>query len=403
VPANFTISTALPINGNATDPGPYVIPPGYSVGAPAPIMINIPTVAGANAGPNNGVTPAKANTDFTLTWSGGGTSAVAQITVAPTNLFTPANAGLFFASFNYFQQQLAALPAGTLAPNGVPVLANRIATSLPLNYTQILPLTYGLVPEKRYIDLAPGMNLVVDFGSYQYLSAPTVPIGALNAYAGVGTTRFRLRRRLDGTIGFNAFADLLRSWTITFNNPNQVAGLCDLEAAGATANFVRLVYPAQMQNTNQINTTKPSANLNPVLLFASSLANMEQATTNFFQSYSPGSAGQMVFFSGRAAIYPEIVISLNGVLTPVPLGTTVADLVNTALNISLFDVWNTQAGSGPTLQMARWAYVSSTSSYQLTPFSFNPTTSVSATTGLTQWDVPVVAGDDVHWVISTQQ
>lgn len=402
MPANFTISTALPINGNTTDPGPYVIPPGYSVGTLAAINLNIPTVAGANAGPSTGVTPDKANTDFTLTWSGGGTSATAQITVAPKNLFTPANADLFLAAFNYFQQQLAALPAGTFAPNGIPVLANRIVTSLPLNYTQVLPLTYGLVPDKRYIDLAPGMNLVVDYGSYQYLGAPSVAQGALNAYAGVGTTRFRLRRRVDGTIGFNAFTDLLRSWTIQFNTPNQVAGLSDLEAAGATANFVRLVYPAQMQNTNQINTTKPSANLNPVLLFASSLANMEQATTNFFKSYSPGSAGQMVFFSGRAAIYPEIVISLNGVLTPVPLGATVADLVNTALNISVFDVWNTQAGSGPTLQVARWAYVSSASAYQLNPVVFNPTTSVSSTTGLTQWDFPVVAGDDVHWVLSTQ-
>jgi hypothetical protein len=402
---NFTIST-LTTNQSTTDPGPYLVPPQFNFAGPpyAPITLNIPTVAGANAGAaNTGVSPANANTDFTLAWTGTGTSAVAQITVATTNLFTPANAGLFFASFNYFQQQLAALPAGTLAPNGIAVLANRIVTCLPLNYTQILPLTYGLVPNSRYVDLAPGMNLVVDYSSFLYLSAPSVSIGALNAFSGAGSVRFRLRRRADGTIGFNAFTDMLRSWTIKFNTPNQVAGLSDLEAAGATANFVRLVYPAQMQNTNQITVTQPSANLNPVLLFASSLANMEQATKNFLQSSSPGAAGQMVFFSGRAAIYPEIVVSLNGSPTPVPLGTTLADLVNTMLVMSPFDTWNSSFGAGPTVQMARWAQnttISTPGSYQLFAFTFNSTTSVSSSTGLTQWDIPLVAGDDVRWVVS---
>lgn len=402
---NFTIST-LTANDSSIDPGPYLVPPQFNfVGPPySPIVLNIPTVAGSNAGAKNtGITPQSPNTDFTLAWTGTGTSAVAQITVATTNLFTPANAALFFASFNYFQQQLAALPANTFAPNGVAVLANRIVTCLPLNYTQILPLTYGLVPNSRYVDLTPGMNLVVDYSSFQYLSAPSVAIGALNAYAGVGSVRYRLRRRTDGSIGFNAFTDLLRSWTIKFNTPNQIAGLSDLEAAGATANFVRLVYPAQMQNTNQITTTQPSANLNPVLLFANSLANMELATTNFFKNFSPGSAGQMAFFSGRAAIYPEIVVTINGVLTPVPLGTTLADVVNTALELSPFDTWNTSVGAGPTIQMARWAQntqISTAGSYQLFAFGFNGTTSVSATTGLTQWDIPLVAGDNVQWVLS---
>jgi hypothetical protein len=245
------------------------------------------------------------------------------------------------------------------------------------------------------------MTLVVDYGSYQYLGAQTTAAGQRNAYAGVGTTRYRLRRRTDGTVGFNAFTDSMRSFTVTFATPNQVAGLWDLEAAGATANYVRLIYPATLQNTITTSPT-PTAAQNPVLLFASSIANLETATGNYVDSGDPGSAGTVVFFSGRAAIYPEIVVTLNGVLTPVPLGTTLADLVAAELNLSVFDNWG--SGTGPTLTMARWSQsgkqVSPPPSLQLYGVPLNFSGRISPTTGLSQWDLPLLAGDTIQWILS---
>src|SRR5258705_13679302 len=89
---NFTISTALTTNNNTTDPGPYIVPPQFNFSGPpySAFTIYIPAVAGANAGSKTGITPQDANTDFTLVWSTTGTAAVAQVTVATANLFTPA-------------------------------------------------------------------------------------------------------------------------------------------------------------------------------------------------------------------------------------------------------------------------------------------------------------------------
>lgn len=326
---------------------------------------------------------------------------VAQVSVAPTNLYTPANLGLLWQSFIAFKQQLEQLTAGCLAPGAIPVISNRIATNLPLGYNWILPFAYGFSSDSRYVDLYPGMTLIVDYGSYQYLGPATVAAGKRNAYAGVGTSRFRLRRRSDGTVGFNAFMDVARSFGVTFASPNQVAGLCDLEAAGATANYVRLIYPSSMSNTTDTSSL-PSATQNPVLLFASSIVNLEKATGNYVTNGDPGSEGTVVFFSGRAAIYPEINITLNGVATPIPIGTTLADVAATQLNLSIIDNWGSAAGAA--VSMARW---SQNMTNQNNP-PFNVLTSVpltiqgsiSSSTGLSQWDMPLLAGDSVQWTTS---
>jgi hypothetical protein len=401
LPFNFLISTSLITNAGASDPGPYLLPPFYNPPPSIPISnlsFLIPFAVGS-ASSGCTVPLTDKNTDFTLGWVQPPNKGplVAQVTVVPTNLYTPANVGSLWQSFIAFKQQLEQLPAGCLAPDSLAYIFNQISLSLPLAYNWILPFTYGLSSDGRYVDLNPGMTLVVDYGSYQYLGVGTSPPGKRNAYAGAGTTRYRVRRRSDGTIGFNAFNDATRSFTVDTIQPNQIAGLWDLEAAGATANYVRLIYPASLQNTTDTSNL-PNAAQNPVLLYASSIENLETATSNYVSGGDPGNTGTVAFFSGRAAIYPEIVVNVNGFPTPVPIGTTLTDVVADQLNLSKFDNW----GSLP-LTLTRWAQTmtnsQSTPPYAPAQVPLNMSGTLSPT-GVSQWDLPLVAGDSIRWVPS---
>ena len=407
--SSYTISTAFFTN-SGTDPGPYLLPPNYQPPFRTPInplQIQIPFVAGSTKsgcgiaqGDGTGQNP-----DFSLSWVAGTGSGTpyAMVAVQPTNLYTPANIATLWQNFIAFKQLVEALPAGCLVPNGLFLLTNRIAIGLPLGFNWILPFIYGFSPDNRYVDLYPGMNLVVDYGSYQYLGAGTSSPGQRNAYAGVGTTRFRLRRRPDGRIGFNAFTDSIGALQVAFDTPNQVAGLWDLEASGASGPHARLIYPATLQNTVTTSPT-PTAAQNPVLLFADSLADLETGTSNYVSGGDNQGVGSLVFFSGRAALYPEIVVTVNGVLTPVPFGTTLADVVATQLNLSITEDWG--AKKGAVVSMSRWsqnAFVGANPApYNLTPVLLDIPAggTISPTTGLSPWDLPLVAGDSVQWIIS---
>jgi len=403
--SSYTISTALLTNSGAADPGPYILPPNYQTPARTPINPLLIELAYVSGGAGSGCDIAVGqNPDFSLSWVAGGQgSPFALVKVQPTNLYTPANVGTLWKNFIAFKQLLAALPAGCLAPNGVSIFVNRIAIGLPLGFQWILPFTYGFSPDNRYVDLYPGMNLVVDFGSYQYLGAGTSSPGQRNAYAGAGTTRFRLRRRSDGRIGFNAFTDSIGGLQLSFESPIQIAGLWDLEASGASGRYARLIYPANLQNT-VTTSPPPTAAQNPVLLFAKNLADLETGTSNYVSGGDNLGVGTLVFFSGRAALYPEIVVTVNGVLTPVPLGTTLADVVATQLNLSITEDWGSKKGA--VVSMSRWSqndFVGNNPApYNLTPVLLDISAggAISPTTGLSQWDLPLVAGDSVQWIIT---
>jgi len=320
------------------------------------------------------------------------------VTVSPDHLYPPVDFNGLWDSFNKFRQDLEGLPSTCLISGGAGIIANRIAQALPLSYAGTSLFAYGLDTVSRHVDLLPGMSLRVDYGSYQYINPSSVAGGNRNAYTGTGSTRFQIRRRADGLIGFNAFTDALSSFQMVMGSPPQVSGLLDLEARGNNMAYCRLIYPPQIDNVVTIKTA-PDASRNVTLILANKLSDLETATANYIKDGSCDGVGRCLFFSGRCAAYPEITVMLNGSPAIVPLGTTLKDIIATAMTVSIDEVLN---GSFQLL-LWRWAQPSLLDSdqgwnvgYTLTAVQFESTTTVNATTGLTQWDLPLAMGDYIQ-------
>jgi hypothetical protein len=400
----FSACATLKSRDGNTANGPFLLPPGFDPNNESfpSLTLYIPQVAGPGAVSGPGacaINPQGGNTDFALKWEAkqdGNTYAV--VTVSPDHLYPPVDFNGLWDSFNKFRQALEDLPSTCLVSGGAAIIANRIAQALPLSYAGTSLFAYGLDTASRYVDLLPGMSLRVDYGTYQYINPSTLVGGNRNAYTGTGSTRFQIRRRADGLIGFNAFTDALSSFQMVMANPPQISGLLDLEARGNNMAYCRLIYPPQIDN---VVTTKaaPDASRNVTLIMADTLARLETATTNYIENGSCGGVGQCLFFSGRCAAYPEITVMLNGSSVIVPLGTTLKDVIATVITVSIDEVLN---GSFQLL-LWRWAQPSLLDSdqgwnvgYTLTPVQFEGTTTVNATTGLTQWDLPLAMGDYIQ-------
>ena len=399
----FACATLKTRDGNTAD-GPFLLPPGFDPDNESfpPLTLFIPQVAGPGAVSGPGactIDPDEGDTDFGLTWQtkqDGNTYAV--VTVSPDHIYPPADSNGLWDSFNKFRQALEGLPPACLVSGGAAIIANRIAQALPLSYPGTSLFAYGLNTASRYIDLLPGMSLRVDYGTYQYINPSTVVGGNRNAYTGTGSTRFQIRRRADGLIGFNAFTDALSSFQMVMGNPPQISGLLDLEARGNNMGYCRLIYPPQIDNVVTTKTA-PDGARNVTLIMAETLSDLETATGNYIKEGSCDGVGQCLFFSGRCAAYPEITVMLNGSPVIVPLGTTLKDVIATVMTVSIDEVLN---GSFQLL-LWRWAQPSLLDSdkgwnvgYTMTAVQFESTTTVNSTTGLTQWDLPLAMGDYIQ-------
>jgi hypothetical protein len=399
------VTTGFRCSDGTTAPGPYLLPPSFNNdGSYSPLVMYIPSVAGPNVGGSGACVPASdpGNPDFTLAWVTIASESWAQVSVPPTNVYVATHAALL-ASFLVFRRQLEQLEAGgCVAAGAASVVASRVASALPLRYDELLAFQYGFNAASRYVDLWPGMELVLDCGAFQYVAPPSQPGGNRNAYAGGGQARYRVHRRSDGTLGFDSFLDAIAGLQIATPTPPQSAGLLDLAAAGVPQNYFRLIYPPQLGNAVAV-AGAPSAAANATLLGAAKLSDLDDATTQYLQSGSIAGPATCAFFSGRVAAVPQLTVLARGAQTPVPLCTTARELLARAFMLP-FGEFNQH--SSLQLQMWRWAQPSladpnvlPVTDYNALPIGFEPTSSVSPSTGLTQWDLPLVMGDLFGWMM----
>ena len=387
----------------------FLYPPLFDPTNKSALTLWVPFVEGSAVVPGqSGCTIAQsgANTVFALTgWvSKNDQRTYAQITVAPDLLFSckPADRQSLLAAFLTFREAFDGLE-GTqcLLPQAGRVLAQRVAQALPLSFDETLLFTYRLDPAVRCVDLSPGMRVRVDRGTYQYVAPPSFSGGSRNAYAGSGSISFDLRVRADGSLGFNALIDRFQGISLD-TSPVQIAGLLDLEAAGSTLRYGRLIYPPQLQAVTTIDKA-PDISQNAALIFAGNYADLETATANYQQSGSTGGVGNAYFFSGRDAVWCEIPIYVNGERSYVPIGTTLRDLLATTFVVSSLDIPNSTLA----VQLSRWVQPSlidpNTGAqvlYAAVSVDFG-STPVLTTAGTTQWDLPLEAGDVITWTIPT--
>ncbi|WP_372365044.1 hypothetical protein [Candidatus Uabimicrobium sp. HlEnr_7] len=106
------------------------------------------------------------NKDFSLTWVKKGKDLIAQVEVQKERIFSyeAEKRQALKESFDSFCLTLEKLEHNKrLRPGGLRLAINRIASSLPLLFSEILPYMYSFNRESRYINLVPGMRLAVHY------------------------------------------------------------------------------------------------------------------------------------------------------------------------------------------------------------------------------------------------
>lgn len=367
------------------------------------------------------------NHSFAFSWTpttpSGAPVTAMQITVQTGNIFAcdAAKWADFRNDFNLFRQTLAKLEAADCLARGAnDVVAQRIAANMPMPFEQMLWFYYGYDPQMRVIDLAPGMQLHMQFGGQYFVSPPAT--GVQHFLGGAGGATCEVVSELD--TGKLHFSPLTRG----FANPIQAhASTSSTVATQAIANqldlvtvpphrYYRLFYPEQLANGDALGDRV-------LLMGADSLTELDTATHTFLTNQRDVSHIKqqvtILYFSGYTMVFPLIPIDLShtqsGAPEPpttmyVPVGTTVDALAKRVypLNPRLLRDENvirvnrfTQPVFDPNTGDAATAPI--LLGYQ--PIQLQDTTEIAfpvhpaGTDGSAwshQWTLPLVAGDQVR-------
>ena len=244
------------------------------------------------------------------------------------------------ADFNDFMTKMV---AQGLTPRGDLLLRQAMARTLPLTFIETLFYGYGFNAAdggagqgQGQVDITPGMVLRVELEAYQNL-----PTSAPSGNAGmVGATTFDYDIGGYGTgqnwrQGFDAFVSRLigrgmvvppptRSSTAPIQSGS--AGAADFYYPNFLQPYYRLIYPPTFLASVDVPISNNLRN-NVALIAAATRTDLDTATTMLRDSsgnYQPVNA---VYFRGRSLITPRIHVLLNGGDITVPLGTSVANLL----------------------------------------------------------------------------
>jgi hypothetical protein len=409
--SNYQLQTYIVAPG--PDPqGPYLVAPNFSPQVPlTPLLIGVVNVAGPGASPSScAMATGGDNVDFSLQWVTLPASQIvyAQITVSAAHVYSdsPADRQTLLTSFRAFCTSLQEMELSSktqcLIAGGAAVIANQIAGALPLRVDEVLPYYFGFTPSSNYVDLQPGMQLRVQTGSYQFVSASS----ALNAFTAQSQVCYRVCRNSNQQLYLDPFLNALPV-SISPTSPPQIGNLLDLTALGSRR-YYRLIYPSPMNNPITV-YTQPGISQNVTLLGADTPTDLANATNTYLSSKTCAAAAPgnrpilCAYFTGRTTVVPEIPVSYLGQMIYVPIGTTIQNMLDT-FNVLQPDQVATSLSSFRFFRNAAAALVvpsGNTQSYSQQSILFSsPTVSVpipSSAASLTQWDLPLVKGDSVLW------
>lgn len=232
------------------------------------------------------------------------------------------------------------MPDGTnvlIQGGALAMVRQSIALGLPLLYSEILRYIYAFNPDAQtggYVDLVPGMRLKVDSEVYQ----STPPVNNQAGYITNGSATYEIHSYVDGQspdlkIGFDAFLSAMQRTTVLSpldsNVDNGGAGVIDLYTSGGCLPYYRLLYPGSLHGPKYTGLVSQT-NL-PVILGAVNYNTLITATEQYINNGNfSGLTGIFpFFFRGRSIPVPEIAVTLNGEKRWVPVGSTVANLLET--------------------------------------------------------------------------
>lgn len=422
-PSSSRVSTSFNTGASeTTSQAPYLLPRCFDADEPQDLKIVISAVGSDTADSAACAVKAGAekNQDFSLDWS---TSAVAstQVRVAEVNVSSAAvysgreeDRNRLKASFEAFMLELSALEEKNCLNGGdTAAIRDRVASALPLRLDEILPYHYGFDPTNRVIDLQPGMRLRVEQGAYQYIDPEPCEIPGecpdhpSAAYVGTGNAYLQVVRRPDQKLAFEPYLGANDPIKAVGENTETgsgrvraISGAMGLAAAGMSHRYARLVYPPQYPTTDNTNAVAADNELpfRVGLLLADRMEHLQNAANEQISSSGCADDIQCAYFTGRSFVIPEVLVRIQGVEKYVALGTTVRDAVGQYAVMPTRQIGNRDAGGfSPVLQ--RWVQPGlcrGGSGYQTTRILFEQQSPVMSS-NLSQWDMPLLKGDELHW------
>jgi hypothetical protein len=231
---------------------------------------------------------------------------------------------------------LTALEGQTATPEGIATVQQAIGRAMPQTFAETLFYNYGLRAEQAYVDLRPGMTLRAEYETYQFLGGAVPDQAYLNGYVASASAEYAVGSYTGSgswLIGFDRFlASITAGGGLTVPTPTVsqrkmqgAGGVIDTLYQQFRRPFVRLVYPPTFQSQSTMGAASPE--YNAVLVAASKLGDLQAATDNIRNGLAAGADAALLYFRGRTTLTAGVKVWLDGQPTPVPLGTTVGNLL----------------------------------------------------------------------------
>jgi hypothetical protein len=239
-----------------------------------------------------------------------------------------ANSGIWDFSVNRtvradFDKLLLELESLGLKGGRLALIRGWLAQALPQTFAETLYFRHGFDPVNRYVDLAPGMRLRIDFEAHQAVDPAA---SALNGFVGAGSTTVDVVQAASTQYGVVTAIDPFLSSLQGFSVPagqGGAGGVVDLRSI-ASAPYWRMLYPQTFSSGDD--TGAVGSRQNVVLLGAASWSDLVKATSTYLTSATVPPPS--MFFRGRATVVPQLPVYLQGERQFVTLGTTVRHLLS---------------------------------------------------------------------------
>lgn len=227
---------------------------------------------------------------------------------------------------------LVALEAAGAKPWGISMVQDSLARYLPQTFQESLLLAYGMDGSTSACDIRPGMVLRAGVNTSQLLGFAENQQW-LNGYTAGTVLEYDIGSFVsaqgDWSTGFDNFiSELVVNGLLTVKPPeegqkwNQLSGaadIADLYYANFPSSFYRLLPPQTLANTTQAASSDTTKQF--VIAAATSYTDILTATN------TTGKTCPITYFRGRSIIRMAIRVVLNGTEITVPVGTTVANLL----------------------------------------------------------------------------
>lgn len=239
-----------------------------------------------------------------------------------------------------YKKFLIDLEDSGLGPNAIQLVKTRLAEVIPVTFTELLFYHYGLNQAEGYVDLQPGMRLRVDHQSYQLVHPAQDQ--RLHGYTGGGSSYYQVATHRTVTnegevqinLSFDPFVAGMQNTIVETGagDGSSVAGVIDLQKPAYRKPYLRLFYPDAYPGVSSAGWSGTEKNV--TLVSADTIANLDAVTEQYLKNGAVSGEGvQAIYFRGRAAVIPELVIFVNGQPEYVALGTTVRQLLDRYLSV----------------------------------------------------------------------